>query len=111
MGGEYAYEGWKYADSFAKVFVAEALKRGWDGYWIDMEISAHTKPAQVAQGIQFLDTVGAALHAHGLRLSIEEKSTFLNSQPTRNLINNGSVDAVVRHATSPLLQLIISLEA
>ena len=24
-------------------FVAEAQQRGWDGYWIDMEVSAHTK--------------------------------------------------------------------
>lgn len=90
MGGNYAYEGWKYAESFAKVFVAEALRCGWDGYWIDMEISAHTSPAQVAQGIEFLKTVGDAFHANGIRLSIEEKSTFLNDAPPRALINNGT---------------------
>lgn len=90
MGGNYAYAGWKYAESFAKVFVAEALRCGWDGYWIDMEISAHTKPAQIAQGIAFLQTVGAAFHANGIRLSIEEKSTFLNDAPPRALINNGT---------------------
>lgn len=46
MGGDYAYEVWSdpaNAPKFADFFVAEAQQRGWDGYWIDMEVSAHTK--------------------------------------------------------------------
>lgn len=62
---------------------------------IDMEVSAHTNPMQAKQGIAFLNTFGGDLHKAGLRLGIEEKSTFVNGQYTRDLINNATVDSVV----------------
>ena len=50
---------------------------------------------QVQQGIVFLNTFGGALHKAGLRVGIEEKSTFINGVPARDLITNSSVDSVV----------------
>ena len=53
-----------------------------------MEISAHTSESLAKTGVNFLNIVGKALHAKGLRLSILEKSTFTNGEFTMQMIQN-----------------------
>eukprot|EP00658_Telonema_sp_P-2_P028942 TRINITY_DN2207_c0_g2_i5.p1 TRINITY_DN2207_c0_g2~~TRINITY_DN2207_c0_g2_i5.p1 ORF type:complete len:298 (+),score=96.91 TRINITY_DN2207_c0_g2_i5:95-988(+) len=100
MGGDYANDNFACGDpcaqNIASVLIDQATQFGFGGFGIDMEISAHTPLGLAQKAVNFLDIVGAALHAKGLRLSILEKSTFINGVYTKQIVQNATdLDAVL----------------
>eukprot|EP00658_Telonema_sp_P-2_P028940 TRINITY_DN2207_c0_g2_i3.p1 TRINITY_DN2207_c0_g2~~TRINITY_DN2207_c0_g2_i3.p1 ORF type:complete len:251 (+),score=75.24 TRINITY_DN2207_c0_g2_i3:95-847(+) len=96
MGGDYANDNFACGDpcaqNIASVLIDQATQFGFGGFGIDMEISAHTPLGLAQKAVNFLDIVGAALHAKGLRLSILEKSTFINGVYTCLLYTSDAAD-------------------
>jgi hypothetical protein len=70
MGGSFALENFDQAAKFAALFVPEAAKYGYSGYFIDCQFKGDRVKVQAKKYAKFLDTFGKSLHAVNLSLTV-----------------------------------------
>lgn len=95
MGGENALTNFGRAEIFTKLFVAEALKRSYSGYFLDVEFHGDEHYDAAKKYRDFLHVFGSALHANNLTMTVLSRSVDSHATPASILNVIGGLDGFV----------------
>ena len=93
MGGTNAITNFGRAEIFAKLFVAEALKYNYTGYFMDVEFHGDKRYHNAEKYHEFLHVFGSALHEHNVSLTVLSRSANSHATPLTILNVTGGVDS------------------
>ena len=95
MGGENAVTNFGRAEIFTNLFVPEALKRNYSGYFLDVEFHGDEHYDNAKKYRDFLHVFGSALHQHNLTLTVLSRSVDSHATPASILNVIGGLDGFV----------------
>lgn len=81
MGGDNALHNFGRAEIFTKLFVAEALKSNYSGYFLDVEFHGDEHYENAKKYRDFLHVFGSALHQHNMSMTVLSRSVDSHATP------------------------------
>ena len=100
MGGDNAIANFGRAEIFVKLFVPEALKYNYSGYFMDVEFHGDKHYHEAERYHEFLHVFGSALHEHNISLTVLSRSDNSHATPISIINVTGGVDAFVVEESS-----------
>ena len=100
MGGSFATDNFDKAATFAALFVPEAEKYGYSGYFIDCQFKGDRAKVQARRYAAFLDAFGKSLHAANLSLTVLSTDLAGNDENGPILNQSEGLDFFVAEKTA-----------
>lgn len=100
MGGSFAIDNFDKPATFANLFVPEAVKYGYSGYFIDCQFKGDRAKVQAKRYAAFLDAFGQSLHAANLSLTVLTTNLAGNDENGPVLNQSEGLDFFVAEKTA-----------
>jgi hypothetical protein len=112
MGGDNAIVNFGRASIFVKLFIPEALKYNYSGYFMDVEFHGDKHYHEAERYHEFLHVFGSALHEHNISLTVLSRSDNSHATPISIINVTGGVDAfVVEESSKDWKEIIAFIKA